>query len=130
MILEILALTGKNGIQASPFRATFATVKRVASPRNQYRNSFRPKLLDDRKPLRDALYRERTSKTQVFKKTLHTAVGHIAVNFGEGKVVGLPLIQESSRLQAEELSTTIRKHLYNPVSPFIVFPYVRSINHP
>ncbi len=25
----------------------------------------------------------------------HTAVGHIAVNFGEGKVVGLPMIQES-----------------------------------
>lgn len=73
-------LTRKNGIQASPFRATFATVKGVASPRNHYRNSFRPKLLDDRQPLRDALYRGRISKTQVFKKMLHTAVGHIAVN--------------------------------------------------
>jgi hypothetical protein len=37
----------------------------------------------------------------------HTAVGRIAVNFGEGKVMGLPMIQESSHLQGEELSTRL-----------------------
>lgn len=38
------------------------------------------------------------SAAQVVMQRGYTAVGHIAVNFGEGKVIGLPLSQESPRL--------------------------------
>ncbi|ARV59927.1 hypothetical protein BZZ01_15980 [Nostocales cyanobacterium HT-58-2] len=38
---------------------------------------------------------------------MHTVVGRIAVNFGEGKVAGLPLIQESPGFRTQSRQEVI-----------------------